>query len=169
MTDKLIKSLIFCLVILLAFSAGVYIGRLFTYQALKPQIITRAKILNEVDQKFAQKIKKGLLLFPFFKEELPEGISSFSGKIVEIDKENKTIKVEMPNLYRGGKITNFLYQPDYYLKIISVDKDTKIEKKGRDIGFENLKKGQSVFVGAKKRFRLNEEKIEAKVVRIISD
>ena len=131
-------------------------------------VFQKEKVLEEIEEKFKRKIEKGLLMFPFFKEKAPEKIPSFSGKIIEIERENKILKVEMPNIYRGGKIADFLYQPDSYLKLVIITAETEIEKKGEKVKFEELKEGESVFVSSKKPFELEKEKIEAKVIRVIS-
>ena len=158
-------------------------------KSLAPDLaLVKESIVDDLRQKLDSKIEKGLIpMFVAFTEEI--ALTSSSGELVKIEENILEVKVE--NSYRGQDLLDYLNQPDFYLKKVKIDKETKIvqrelkeseqlmkeTKEARpesppepfvetEISVKDLKEGMSVSVEAKSEFKLEEEKVieAAKIV-----
>ena len=91
------------------------------------QEIIRQEILTEIDQKVMEKAKAGTFHFPF-EQEIPRQRTFLSGQAIAPVIEADRFEVKVLNMFEGGSFTEFLFQPDYFIKEIIVDQDTIIRK-----------------------------------------
>ncbi len=165
--------------VLLAFGIGMGIGIHLGESLVPSPEVVKKGVLEEIDQKFLEKARNGFL--PLFTVEIhPKNVSSFSGEIIEIDPRTNLLKVRVPNVYRGGSITEFLYQPNYFVKEVLVDDSTKIVRvevrinqsfespfEEIPISFSDLKTGQKVTFETRTPIALEEDKpVVAEVIRV---
>ena len=118
--------IVFVLVIVL-FGIGYFFGRV----VVPVQEITRDKILAEIDQRVEEKIRAGTLLLHnigVIGEEPVREKTFLSGEVMAPGIEADRFKVKVINHFKGGSFTEFLFQPDYFVKEIIVDQETKINK-----------------------------------------
>lgn len=120
------RKIIFFLSILISIGIGFSIG-FFVAKSLSPNIETLKKsIVNELRQKLNSKIEKNLLV-PMFGFRFPSQkitTKAFSGEITKI--EGDIVEVKVRNVYSGGDLFEFLDEPEFYIKKVKIEKDTKI-------------------------------------------
>jgi len=175
---KIKRNIRALLLFIVIFSAGFCFGRVSTpsVNSFFPSADSvKQQILAEIDQKFTE--KAGNLLLPI--GNVSQQRTTLGGTVVGIDYGKKIMEVKVPNRYTGGSITEYLYEPNYYIKRIKVLDSTILVKsifnisKGFpeiteiSISFEDIKKGQTVYVESTEPFTLSEDKqIIAKSIRI---
>lgn len=172
------KFLALVLFISVVFSfLGFFIGSSLTVANIE------ADMLSELRQKLDSRVEKGLIpfLFGMIEEEIEQ--TSLFGEIINI--ENNLIEVRVLNYYRGGDLFDYLRESDDYLKTVKIEDDTEIVKRETksleemklpdEIGLEeimlpepyketrfskeDLKKGITISVEAKKEFGLEENEV----------
>ena len=106
-----------------------------SYKNVKEQVI------KDLEQKLNSKAEKRLIPpnLSNASQETEQMESSLTGEIVEIDSQNNIIKVEVENKYEGGNLFSYLEEPDYYIKTIMIDRQTKVVEKERKDN-ENFKR-----------------------------
>ena len=118
--------------VVLSLGIGYFLGRadVPVQEIARQEEITRQEILAEIDQRFKEKARIGALPLPFDEVMLRERIF-LSGEVMAPGMEDNRFKLKVFNFFEGGSFTEFLFQPDYFIKEIVVDQDTKI----REIAF----------------------------------
>ena len=166
--------------LLVAFGLGFGIGK-STSPGLK---MTESQFLSDLEGKLESKTEKGLLfLDPSYGEKIVR--TSLSGEVIK--REENTFTVKVANRYQGGKLFDYLNEPDYYQKTVKLEKDTEIVKlifketqetslsledipfpfEEKEASFLELKEGTKVFVEAKSEFDLAKtEEIPARRIEI---
>ncbi len=171
------QTLTWIISLIIVFIIGIYIGK----SLVTPPDVVKQNTLKEIDQKFMEKVKNGLLPIFVTEENASREVTSFEGEIIEISPQIKTLKLKVPNIYRGGSITKFLYEPDYFIKQVVVGRDTRIvmveieineesfepQFKEIPVPFSNLSVGQYISVETKTPVVLEEDiPVIAKVIRV---
>lgn len=114
------------------FLLGVGIGKSIplsevSYKNIKEQVV------KDLEQKLNSKAEKRLIPFNLSdasqKKEQTE--NSLTGEIVKVDSQNNIIKIKVENKYRSGNLFSYLEEPDYYVKTVIINKQTRIFKKER--------------------------------------
>jgi len=176
---------------IVAFIIGGVVG--YGTKSTNPQTVNKAitsnKAVEDIKTAFNEKVKNGLI--PLF--SMPEGIEqraikTLNGKIIK--KEADGVKVELPNIYRGGDFFEYLKEPNTYQIKVKIGSDTKIvimerqmpseeimkdSKKMAEFKFfqekqgaiDDLTEGTEIFVEAKTEFNLKQTKeIEAQKITL---
>ena len=195
-----IKNVISLLIgAIIIFLAGCFFGKSLVpvVDVGKVKLEVKQEMLNGFRQKLNSKIEEDLLpMFVRLRERGEMPLTSLTGKISVVNVQNNTLKVKVSNLYEAGDFFDYLNEPNYYIKTVRVDEETKIvEQESRDRGeyikemeeyarkgrvgpapepyietelsIEDLEEGWEVTIDTESEFKLEEEKvIQAKKIII---
>lgn len=109
---------------------GVFFTGLLIGKSLAPSAnLTEEKVIEDFSQRLNSRIEKGLFPFPEFLKPVEKIVqTSLDGKILTIDLGKRNLKVEVSNRFKEGNLFEYLKEPEYFVKTVEVDENTKILK-----------------------------------------
>jgi len=171
-TNKQTTIIAAFVLVVLSLGIGYFLGRadVPAQEIARQEEITRQEILAEIDQRFKEKAKIGGLPLPFDEVMLRER-TFLSGEVMAPGMEADRFKLKVSNFFEGGSFTEFLFQPDYFIKEIIVDQDTKIRKtvffveipepEEREISLDELREKIALSIQAEEPLHLEVEAKQA--------
>ena len=128
--DKLKFLIVGAFALILGIGIGVAISRNPSSPSFE---VSERQIVQALNDKLDSKVKNELISFNLSRTiKMEEGapVSYLTGKILKVNAQNNTIEVKAGNIYKGGDLFSYLNEPDFYVKTVKIDSQTKIVRAG---------------------------------------